>query len=197
MLEYLLELERNAFLWINGTHTSFFDVLLWPFVGVLIWCPLLFVPLYFAWKRKKNWIPAVISCALIPILCTVISNNVFKPFFTRFRPTTHPSFMDAVTLVNDYTAGGLYGFVSGHTTNAFGFAILSLLLVKNKIYTILILLWAVLMAYSRIYFGVHFISDVIGGLIVGTLLAVLVYFLYKYISKRFFCIKEKYPMYEN
>ena len=191
MLEDLLEIERNAFLWINGTHTLFLDVLLWPFAGVLIWCPLLFVPLYFVWKRKRDWILAVVSCVLTSVLCTVISNNVCKPIFARFRPTTHPSFMDAVTLVNDYTADGLYGFISGHTTNAFGFAIISLLLVRNKMYTAFILLWAVLMAYSRIYFGAHFISDVIGGLIVGTSLAILVYLLYRYISKRFLGINEK------
>lgn len=186
MLEKVLELERDVFLWMNGHHTPFLDGLLWPFSGVLVWCPLILVPLYFIWKRKANWIPAVISLTLIPILCTLASNHVFKPIFARFRPTTHPSFMDVVTLLNDYTAGGLYGFVSGHTTNAFGFAILSILLVRNKIYTILILLWATLMAYSRIYLGAHFISDVLGGFIVGILLALIVYWFYKYLSKRFF-----------
>lgn len=186
MLEKILELERGVFLWINGTHTPFLDRLFWSFSGVLIWFPLILIPLYFLWKRKENWIPAIISLVLIPVLCTIASNHVFKPIFTRFRPTTHPAFMDVVTLLNDYTAGGLYGFISGHTTNAFGFAVLSILLVRNKFYTIFILLWAFLMAYSRIYLGAHFISDVIGGFIVGILLAIVVYIFYKYISKRYF-----------
>jgi len=138
MLEKILELERGVFLWINGTHTPFLDRLFWSFSGVLIWFPLILIPLYFLWKRKENWIPAIISLVLIPVLCTIASNHVFKPIFTRFRPTTHPAFMDVVTLLNDYTAGGLYGFISGHTTNAFGFAVLSILLVRNKFYTVFI-----------------------------------------------------------
>jgi len=185
-MEKILELERNAFLWINGTHTPFLDSLFWPFSGVLMWFPLILVPLYFVWRRKKDWKPAVISLILIPVLSMIASNHIFKPIFTRFRPTTHPSFMDVVTLLNDYTAGGLYGFISGHTTSAFGFAVLSSLLVRNKVYTVVILIWAFLMAYSRIYLGAHFISDVIGGFIIGVLLAILVYFFFKYISDRYF-----------
>lgn len=186
MMESILELERGVFLWINGTHTPFLDMLFWWFAGTLIWCPLLLVPSYYVWRRPKNWLPAVISLLLIPVLCYVASDYVFKPIFTRFRPTTHPLFMDAVTILREYKAGGLYGFISGHTTNAFGFAVLSLLLVKNKIYTALILLWAFLMGYSRIYLGAHFISDVVGGLIVGVLLAIAVYYLYKYALNSFF-----------
>lgn len=186
MMESLLDWERNAFLWINGTHTPFLDALFWPFSGILVWCPLLLVPLYFLWRRPKNWIPALISLALISVFCFTVSEFLFKPFFTRFRPTTHPAFMDVVTLLREYTAGGLYGFISGHTTSAFGFAILSLLLVKNKVYTIIILVWAFLMAYSRVYLGAHFITDVVGGMIVGILLGLFTYFLYGYISKHYF-----------
>lgn len=185
MMEQILELERNIFLWINGTHTPFLDMLLWPFSGVLIWSPVLLVPLYLLWKHKKAAIPEVVSLVLVVIVCSLVSNNVFKPVFCRFRPTAHPLFMDVVTLLNEYKAGGLYGFISGHTTNAFGFAMLSSLLIKNKVYTSLIFLWAVLMGYSRIYLGAHFISDVIGGLIIGILLGGGVYYVYKYMSKRY------------
>lgn len=54
--------------------------------------------------------------------------------------------------------GGVYGFVSGDTSNSFGFAILSTLLFKNRIYSIVVFIWATIMAYSRIYLGVHFVS---------------------------------------
>jgi len=71
--------------------------------------------------------------------------------------------------------GGVYGFVSGDTSNSFGFAILSTLLFKNRIYSIVVFIWATIMAYSRIYLGVHFVSDIIGGMTAGILIGYCVY----------------------
>jgi undecaprenyl-diphosphatase len=178
-MEALLEYEREWFLWINNSHTCLLDVIMWAFAGVWIWCPVLLVPFYFVWKKRKKALPVVLSTVSVVALSLLVSACVFKPAFTRFRPTTHPSFVDCVTLLNDYHAGGMYGFISGHATTAFGFAVFSLLLVRRKAYTVAILLWAVMMGYSRIYLGAHFISDVVAGLMVGSLLGWGVYRLYK------------------
>jgi undecaprenyl-diphosphatase len=122
--------------------------------------------------------PAFLATGLIFVLCCAVSALLFKPGFARFRPTAHPLFMDCVVLLRDYKADGAYGFISGHTASAFGFAVLSLLQVKNRIYTSVILLWAFLMGYSRIYMGAHFVSDVLAGLLVGSSLGGGVYALY-------------------
>ncbi|MFA7494029.1 MAG: phosphatase PAP2 family protein, partial [Proteiniphilum sp.] len=78
-----------------------------------------------------------------------------KPLIVRPRPSYYPGIMEYVRIVNDYRGGGVYGFVSGHASNSFGFAILSTLLFKNRIYSIVVFIWATIMAYSRIYLGVH------------------------------------------
>jgi undecaprenyl-diphosphatase len=182
-MEEILTYERNLFTWINGSHTPFLDALLWPFSGILVWCPPLLVLLYFYLKRRKEWIPVSLATGLIFVLCCVVSALLFKPYFARYRPTAHPLFMEYVVLLRNYKADGAYGFISGHATNAFGFAVLSLLQVKNKIYTLIILLWAFLMSYSRIYLGAHFISDVLAGLLVGSSLGGGVYVLYKQAAK--------------
>jgi undecaprenyl-diphosphatase len=184
-MEEMLTYERDLFMWMNGSHTPFLDMVLWPFSGVLVWCPPLLVLLYFYLKRRKEWIPTALATGLIFVLCFVVSALLFKPFFARFRPTTHPLFMEQVVLLHNYRADGVYGFISGHTASAFGFAVLSLLQVKNRIYTFAILLWAFLMGYSRIYMGVHFISDVVAGLLVGSSLGRGVYALYGQAVKRF------------
>jgi undecaprenyl-diphosphatase len=188
-MEEILIYERNLFLWINRTHSPFLDAIMWPFSGGVIWCPLLLVPFYFYLRRRKDWLPVSVATAVVALLCCVISAYLFKPLFARFRPTTHPLFMDYITLLHDYKANGDYGFISGHTTNAFGFALLSLLLVKNKIYTVGILLWAFMMAYSRIYMGAHFISDVVVGMGVGLLLGWCVYLLYKSVVNHYLYTK--------
>ncbi|MDR1455186.1 MAG: phosphatase PAP2 family protein [Tannerella sp.] len=184
-MEELLTYERNLFMWINGSHTPFLDTMLWPFSGVSVWCPPFLVLLYFYLKRRKEWIPASLSTGVVFVLCCAVSALLFKPYFARFRPTAHPLFMEYVVLLRDYRAGGAYGFISGHTASAFGFAVLSLLQVKNRIYTLVILLWAFLMGYSRIYMGAHFISDVLAGLLVGSSLGAGGFALYRQLLKHF------------
>ena len=98
----------------------------------------------------------------------------------------HPLYLEQVRLLKEYTANGLYGFISGHTTNAFGFAMLSSLLIGKRPYTIGIFVWALAMGYSRIYLGAHFVSDVWAGMIMGSLLGVLVFLLYRWATKRYF-----------
>ncbi|MDR2120789.1 MAG: phosphatase PAP2 family protein [Tannerella sp.] len=184
-MEALLGYERDLFLWLNSSHTPFLDTIMYGFTGVWIWCPALLVPLCFMRKKKTELICIVLSVATVIVCSLSVSTYLFKPAFARFRPTTHPSYMHYVTLLNDYHANGMYGFISGHATTAFGFAVFSLLLVRKKAYTVAILLWAAMMGYSRIYLGAHFISDVVAGLLVGSLLGWLFYKLYGYATVRF------------
>jgi undecaprenyl-diphosphatase len=117
------------------------------------------------------------SVALLVLLCDQIASGFFKPFFHRFRPTHHPDFQAQVKTVFGYT-GGLYGFMSSHASNAFGFSVFTSLVFRNRLFTGMIFLFALLNIYSRVYLGVHFISDVVAGAFVGSLTGYLVYRLY-------------------
>lgn len=181
MLEDLLILERDAFLFFNGSGSPFFDRFMWLYSGKLVWLPLAAFILFLL-IRKKNWkeiLLVVLGIVLVITLCDQFASHVCKPMFTRFRPTHHPDFMEHVKTVFDYR-GGRYGFISSHAANAFGFATFLSLLMRHKLVTITLLIWAILMAYSRIYLGVHFISDIIPGAIAGTVFGYLVYRIYSY-----------------
>ncbi len=184
-IENLLPIERNLFFALNGSDSIFWDNIFWTITGKIIWIPmLLFLVVMFFYKTPiKITLLTIVSVAVIFTLCDQISSSVFKELFQRLRPTHHPDFMELVDTVRGYRSRG-YSFISGHATNSFGIAVFLSLVFKNRWVTIPLIVWAMLNNYSRIYLGVHFISDVLGGIIVGTMIAFVVYYLYNIIRKR-------------
>lgn len=181
MLENILELERGLFFALNGSESAFFDRFMWLYSGKTVWFPLaaflIIILLY-----KKGWKESlfiVIAIALVVTLCDQFASGLCKPMFERFRPTHHPDFMNEVDTVFGYR-GGRFGFMSSHSANAFGFATFMGYLFRHSLFTWVIYFWAALTAYSRIYLGVHFISDVIPAAIAGMVLGYFVYRLYKW-----------------
>ena len=199
MLERELQFERGFFFALNGSHSTFWDDFFYICTNPLTW---LIFYLCFLWvfTYKKNWkeIVCILAAAgLLILLCDQISSGLFKPWFHRFRPTHHPDFMNQVKTVFNYR-GGNYGFISGHAANAFGFATFCALIFRNKLFTFTIFLFAFLNAYSRIYIGVHFISDVVAGTFVGMLIAVFIYLLYNQVRRRWLLVEKdqmKKPIY--
>ncbi|WP_163268159.1 phosphatase PAP2 family protein [Dysgonomonas sp. 216] len=180
MLDKFLPYEKSLFLFVNGTHTYFWDNTMWLFSDLKIWMPMtlvLIINIIYKMSWTK-WLPILLAIIVVFTLCDQFSSHLMKPLFERPRPTHYPGIMENVRTLNGYT-GGKYGFISGHATNSFGFAMFTLLLFRNRYYSIVILLWAVLISYSRVYLGVHFISDIIAGAISGSILGALVYKLYQ------------------
>ena len=168
MVEKILVYERDLFFMLNGSDSPFLDRFMWLYSGKAVWLPLAFFILVVLLYKKK-WresILILLAIVLVITLCDQFASHVCKPIFTRFRPTHHPDFMDQVKTVFDYR-GGRYGFISSHAANAFGFATFMSLLFRYRLFTWTIFLWAALTAYTRVYLGVHFISDIVPGAIAG------------------------------
>ena len=175
MLERLLEIEQDWFFAINSSRTWWLDKIMLAFGGPWAWFPPILLMLYFFLKRHKDSVFLIICTILTSVITIFVTEALVKPFFTRLRPTNHPMFMDSVRILNDYVATGIYGFISGHSANAFALAVVTSLIVKNKWYTTVIFLWATLMVYSRVYLSAHFITDVIPGMLTGALIGWLIY----------------------
>ena len=112
--------------------------------------------------------------ALVITLADQIASGLCKPFFARFRPTQDPNIMYMVDIVNGYR-GGRFGFISSHAANTFAISVFLSLLIKRKSLTFMLLFWAVLNSYSRIYLGVHYPGDILFGAIEGCFIGYLIY----------------------
>lgn len=186
MLEQLLVFEREAFFALNGSSSPYWDRFMWLFSSKAVWVPLaLFIVGLLVYKKNwREWLLVLAALALVITFCDQFASGVCKPLFTRFRPTHHPDFMEQVKVVFDYR-GGRYGFISSHAANAFGFATFMTLLFRYKWLSLSLFVWAVVNTYSRIYLGVHFISDVVPGMLAGIFFGFVTYSIYRYARGRF------------
>ncbi len=167
--------DTYLFLLINGFHAPFFDGFMFAVSAKLTWVPLYISVLYLVirqWKREAIWV--VLALVLCIIISDQVASGILKDLVKRLRPSHVEELKGVVHLVKEYS-GGKYGFASSHASNAFGFALLSSLFIRRKLYCYAIFLWAFMTAYSRMYLGVHYPGDIVGGIVVGSLAALSCY----------------------
>ncbi|WP_075589908.1 phosphatase PAP2 family protein [Labilibacter marinus] len=184
-MDALLQFDTQLFQLINFFHSKYEDNAFWLISSTIIWVPMYLVIIYTFIKSQKlqSWI-TIVAVLLLIVLCDRISTDIFKYGFERLRPSHDPDLMGIVKNVFGYK-GGKFGFVSSHATNTMGIAVFTSLIFRNKVFSIFILIWSLVVGYSRIYLGVHFPGDVLGGFMLGALLGYLVYKLYALVIPRF------------
>lgn len=168
IIETLNHWDTELFLYLNSFHNSFWDYTMTLFTRTEMWLLfylVIFITIIRKYKRKSLLVFLVIT---LLIVLADQGSGILKHGIERLRPSHDPYV--APLAHNFFKKGGLYGFVSAHAANSFGFTLFSILLFRNRIYTFFMLIWTMLIAYTRIYLGVHYPGDILGGLILGGLI---------------------------
>jgi len=183
-MSFLINLDTQLFLTINGCHNETWDTIMWWISGKTTWWPFyLLLLMFLAYKKRWQLAVMVIFIAVSITLTDQTSVHLFKNVFLRLRPCHEPALEGLVHIVNN-KCGGQYGFISSHAANSFGVAMLTLLWIRTWWFSALMMTWATLIGYSRIYLGVHYPGDVIGGAIWGILCGWLVFLLFRWIMNK-------------
>ena len=188
MLKQLLHIDTEILLAINGWHAPWADTLMWIISAKATWIPLYLLLIgLLVWRYRQpamtsvKWLQRVPACVVMIVVIGLavgaadfIASGILKDLVARPRPTRVPELEGVLHLVNGYRSGR-YGFVSSHAANTMVVALLFSLIWRNKIATVGLMLWVAANCYSRMYLGVHYPTDILGGLMVGALVAVVVY----------------------
>lgn len=186
MLDQLLQYDKELFLYLNNLGSDTWDGLWLVITNKLSSIPLYAILLFLIYK-KFGWKGLLLMVFVVAAMIAFTDQitNVFKHTFQRPRPCRAEGVMDFTRFIAPRC--GRYGFFSGHSSNSMSTAIFAGLLLrpyfKNLIY--LLLVWSFIVAYSRIYVGVHYPLDILCGMAFGALAGFGFYKLNKYLLKRF------------
>ena len=173
MTELFNYLDTAWLIKINAAHSQILDRIMWNVSGRFTWIPFyLVIILLLFHKLKRKAVLHILLATLLIIISDQLASSIMKPDFHRLRPSHTPGLEHLLHYVNNYR-GGLYGFVSSHAMNVFSFSFYLIFTIRKQLFwlTLIMLPWAFLVAYSRVYLGIHFPSDVAVPFLISPILA--------------------------
>lgn len=152
----------------------------------ITWIPLYLSLLYLIIKNNET-MSQILLIFGFACLCLLLSTGVadisIKPWIERMRPCNDPMLKYQIEVVNNYRPR-TFSFFSGHASNTLSIAIFICFLVRSRLLSIFLISWSLLNAYTRLYLGVHYPSDIFAGLIWGTSVGFFTYYLFQRLSHR-------------
>ncbi len=168
LLFILWQGKNGSFLWVNRHHNPFLDrfFTLATYLGDgLVWVPFGLYGLIF----HRRFTLVIIAAIILSTAFTHIFKQLIWPH--ALRPISLQEAGISIHIIDGIKMNRIHSFPSGHTGQAFTMALLIAYLVKPRIWGWILPLLAFVVGYSRVYLGQHFVTDVLGGMVVGLLTA--------------------------
>ena len=177
MLEKIIDLDKQLLVYLNSLGSERFDGLWLIITKQVYWTPIFLLIFYFLQKKIgwKNFGYYVLFTAVMILICDQ-TVNLFKYSFERLRPCNDEEIKNIIRLVKTSSS---FSFFSGHATNSMASTVFGYLILKKYYkHAYLLFLFPLIFAYSRIYLGLHFPTDVLTGYSFGAIAGLVCYKLY-------------------
>lgn len=186
-MEQLVELDREIFLFLNNLGNPAWDDF-WNFITNKFASIPFYALLVFFLYKSLGWKKTLLSLLLVAAVITSTDqlSNIFKHFFERPRPCRQEGVMEYARFVA--VRCGRFGYFSAHAASSAALVLFLGLILRNywkHIFAVLIV-WGLLVSYSRIYIGVHYPGDILTGWVIGMGIGYLFYRLFRFLLKKYF-----------
>lgn len=186
-MDQLLQYDKELFLFLNNLGSPAWDTFWLVVTQKLTFVPLYAILLYMVYRRLglKVMLLIVVVVALMITFTDQITNLFKYVLVKRPRPCREEDMQGIMRFIAERC--GRYGFFSGHSSNSMAAAVFAGLLLKPfyKKLIFILLFWSAMVAYSRIYVGVHYPLDIICGMAFGAIAGFGFYKIQLYLRSRF------------
>ena len=179
----IIELDRELLSFFNQNDNLLMDGVIKTLTSGITWIPLYLSLFYMVVKNNETMgqIFFIVGGVLLSIMLSGgVDDLIINPLVARPRPLND--------LATKYVVDTVYGvssnqfsFFSAHAANTFALATFMALLVRSGILNFGLFVWAAINAYTRLYLGMHYPSDILVGTLWGMISGAIAYFVYSYL----------------